>query len=259
MWSARARDRMLLEALKIAPPALRRIIALHPRELVAGLRRGEGFEGQPQHRQESDLPGAGAAAALATVGRKAVDALDAHRPMKDVAYYLGLAAHFAVDLSDPTLTAPGGTGAPFTGDFSRYTDRNLEKFPVVFYGYPELPAARSLTDAPPPVESLEPAGRAEAAAARKYYPHIARAYARSGGSSSGFDVRSIPFGVASLCYSRGVTNIARAWLQIWISARGDLTGTPHLVRAGGPGSRADESAKSHPVAKVTESSNVSKD
>jgi len=161
----------------------------------------------------------GAAAAMDAVARKAITAMDGHRPLSDVVFYLGVLAHLAADVSDPLLTASDGATASFAPDFPRYVERNLDRFPAVFYGYPDEP--RTLA-----AEALE-----SARLARDYYGHLARAYAATGGSSEEFDVRSIPFGISSLCYSRAVTGIARAWLHVWRGAHGDLEGTPHLAFA----------------------------
>lgn len=232
IWTPAARERMARDALKVAPPAMVRLIRLHPEALLEGIRRGEELEGQTHHRQQGETPGLGAAAALATVGRKAVDALDGHRPVRELVYYLGLAAHFATDLSDPVLTWPDAGAGAFSADYAEYVEANLARFPVVFYGYPDLSVAAGGPPLEiPAVEALEGEGYRAAAGARRYFPHLSRSYAKTGGSSLSFDVRSIPFGVASLCYSRGVTNIARAWLHIWRSARGDISETPHLIGA----------------------------
>jgi hypothetical protein len=256
IWTSRVRQRMVADAIKVAPPSLARIMRKHPDALLDGLARAAEFEGQPHHLQETDGPGTGAAGAMATVGGKAVDAVNRHRPMKDLVFYLGLTAHFASDLSDPVLTSPPGPGMPFAADYALYAQRNVDRFPVVFYGYPEIPA----TGPPPGIASLEPEGRVAAAQARQYYPHLLRAYSASGGSSASFDVRSIPFGVASLCYSRGVTSIARAWLHVWRAARGDLTDTPHLQRAAPKGEAAAREAAGRKKAdSTTESPDVTQD
>ncbi len=259
IWSSVVRRKMVQDALKIAPPALARILERHAAELIEGLALGESFEGQPHHRQDGDTPGAGAAAALAAVERRAVEAMGAHRPMREIAYYLGLLAHFAADLSDPTLTSPEGTAALFTRDYASYAEQNLDRFPVVFYGYPVLKAAEAVLAVPAPFESLEAEGQAAAGEARRYYAHLARAYGLSGGSSTSFDVRSIPFGVASLCYSRGVTNIARAWLHVWRSARGDLTGTPHLRWEDPDGTQAAKQGEANAPASPHGQKEASKD
>ncbi len=258
IWTSGVRRKMLQDALKIAPPALARILERHAAELTEGMALGEIFEGQPHHRQDGDTPGVGAAAALAAVARRAVEAMSTHRPMRELAYYLGLLAHFAADLSDPTLTAPEGTAALFTRDYASYAERNLDRFPVVFYGYPVLKGAQAVLAVPAPFESLEAEGHAAAGEARSYYAHLARAYELSGGSSHSFDVRSIPFGVASLCYSRGVTNIARAWLHVWRSARGDLTGTPHLRWEDPEGTQASTKGEVNAPANPHEQNETSK-
>ncbi|MBI3448718.1 MAG: hypothetical protein HY049_07370 [Acidobacteria bacterium] len=221
-WGARARARMVADALKVAPPVLAGLITRHEDSLRAGLEEATRSEGTSQHRLDGADPASGAAAAMDTVAGKAIAAMDGHRPISDVVFYLGVLAHLAADVSDPLLTAPEGATAPFAPDFPRYVERNLDRFPAVFYGYPEEPGTLSAV-------ALD-----SAHLSREYYGHLARAYAESGGSSEGFDVRSIPFGIASLCYSRAVTGIARAWLHVWRGAHGDTGGTPHLASAAPP-------------------------
>jgi hypothetical protein len=228
-WNGRSRARMVADALKVAPPVLAHLIAKHADSLRAGLEEATLSEGEAQHRQNNEDPSSGAAAAMGVVAAKAIAALDGHKPMTDLVYHLGVLAHLAADVSDPLLTDPAGSHASFAADFPSYIERNLERFPAVFYGYPE-------GSSPLVAEAI-----ASAKIARGYYGHLARAYAAAGGSSVSFDVRSIPFGVASLCYSRGVTNIARAWLHVWREAHGDLTGTrylPGIAVAGGTPSRS---------------------
>jgi hypothetical protein len=248
-WTPAVREKMAGDATKVAPPALARIILRHPDALLTGIAEATLSEGSARHRQEGDAAGEGAAVTLREAAERAVAALDGHRPMSDVVHDLGVVAHIAADLDDPLLTTPAGADAAFASDFAIYVERNLMRFPVVFYGYlqadpnaaagpqggagldarplgaPSGPAAGSASS------EIEAQGLASAARARGYFPHIAQAYAGSGGTSKPFDVRSLPFGVASICYSRAVTDIARAWLNVWISAHGDLTGTPYLPGA----------------------------
>ena len=220
-WTPRVRERMVVDALKVAPPALVRIILKHPDSFRAGLSDAAGTEGTAEHRETGTEPGA--AVALDTVIKRAVGAIDNHHPMTDVAYFMGVLAHIAADLSDPLKTAPAGEQAPFAADFPSYVERNIHRFPAVFYGW-NADAAASAVDA-------GAAARSAAAVSRPYFAHLERAYAATGGSSASFDVRSVPFGVGSVCYSRAVTEIARSWLSVWMRAHGDLTGTPWLVGA----------------------------
>jgi len=207
---------MVRDALKVAPPALAHIILKHPDSFREGLSEANLSEGSAQHRQDSDDLPSGTASAIGAVSQKAVAAIDGHRPFSDVVFYLGVLAHLAGDLNDPLLTAPAGEGANFAEDYPHYVERNLDRFPAVFYGYSAAPAS--------PFDEAVAAARLS----RQYFDHLSRAYAAADGKSASFDVRSIPFGVASICYSRAVTGIARVWLDVWREAHGDLTGTPHF-------------------------------
>ncbi len=219
-WSPYVREKMVGDALKVAPPVLARIILRHPDALREGLARAAASEGSPEHRQDGDDAASGAAASLAAVARRAVAALDGHRPMADVVFHLGVMAHLAADLNDPFLATPAGISSAYAPDFALYAERNARRFPVVFYGYD--------LHAPEPGDRV---AAEEQRRARGYFAHLERAYAEAEGSSASFDVRSIPFGVASICYSRAVTDIARSWLHVWRLARGDLAGTPYLPGA----------------------------
>jgi len=227
---------MVSDALKVAPPVLAHLIVKHADSLRAGLDEAILSEGGAQHRQDTEDSSSGAAAAMGVVAAKAIAVLDGHRPVADLVFYLGVLAHLAADVSDPLLTAPAGSSASFAADFPSYVESNLDRFPAVFYGYAETP--RSIAE-----EAI-----ASAKLSREYYRHLSRAYAATGGSSASFDVRSIPFGVASLCYSRGVTSIARAWLHVWRGAHGDLSGTRFLA-----GVTAESPRAALPVARAAPS------
>ena len=221
-WTPSIREKMLTDAVRTAPPALARIILMHPDALRKGMEEPALSEGTAPHRQEGDDRSPGAAASLAAAAERAIRAIDGHRPMAEVVHALGVVAHIAADLNDPLLTSRGGSSAEFGPSFASFAERNMNRFPVVFYGY-----AAAGEDAIAPIEE---AALSSAAMARGYFAHIERAYAADRPGAS-FDIRSIPFAVASICYSRAVTGIARTWLHVWRSARGDLTGTPYLPGA----------------------------
>jgi hypothetical protein len=65
--------------------------------------------------------------------------------------------------------------------------------------------------------------------ARTEDANLARAYAEapSWTDAASFDDRSVPFAVASLSYSRTVTDIVQAWFAAWRDCHGDLAGTPY--------------------------------
>jgi hypothetical protein len=234
IWTPVIKQKIVTEALKVAPPSLARLIIRHSDSLMAGLADAEANGISPQHRQEGLSTAGSAASSLALTAKWAAAAMDGHKPMATMVYRMGVVAHYALDLSDPMHTAPGSGQAQFIGDYSFYVERNSSKFPVVFYGYPEPagPAGdpSSILESPTDLD-LHQVGLLAAQESRVYYSHLVRAYATSNGASRGFDVRSIPFGVASICYSRAVTNVARGWLFAWRVARGDISGTPFLKGA----------------------------
>lgn len=107
--------------------------------------------------------------------------------------------------------------------FTGFCDSRLPRFPLVFYGHaqPDLDRGDFLGFA-----------RATMQRSREEDAHLARAYAKAGSppDPSHFDDRSVPFAVASLAYSRTVTDIVRVWLAAWRAAGGDLGRTPYLAR-----------------------------
>ena len=120
-------------------------------------------------------------------------------------------------LAKELINAQNGSGKKF--------EEKMERFPLVFEG-PDPASDRSGWDS----------GAIDAIRSR--YDHdretLTRAYhPRDGGPvlPSDFDDRSVPFAIASLAYSHAVNDTARAWIRLWRSANGDLTGTPYLVRA----------------------------
>lgn len=60
-----------------------------------------------------------------------------------------------------------------------------------------------------------------------------------------YDVRSIPFGIGSIAYSRSVANTALSWLFIWDQV-GGIKSTPYKPSAGGKSTAANQSGRAEP-------------
>ena len=92
-----------------------------------------------------------------------------------------------------------------------YLERRLSKFPTVFYGLDSKFHLRSYLD------------RTLARSAR-FYPLVGEEYYRGGRrrGSTEFDDRSTAFGIASISYSRSVSDVVNLYYYIWKEAGGDV-------------------------------------
>lgn len=223
-WTAPTEELVAREALRLMPASLRAVILPHLDEMEAGLRDAAASPGQAGHEQVPGQKEDGAASRVADLVRKIPAMVDDHQPFAKVAYEMGSLAHYVCDLNNPlNVTSDGDRKARIADDYAAYVESNLDRFKLVFYGWDDPDLARG---------DVAAAARLIAARARRYYPHISKAYAADNPAplAQRFDVRSLPFGIGSLSYSRSVSDTARFWLHIWKQAHGDLTGTPYLAR-----------------------------
>jgi len=225
-WSGPMDSRVIREAVRLMPLSLRGILENHVADLTAGAREASGEENDPLHRLDPAQTGASAAQRLEEMAVVAVRMIDNHRPFADVSHQLGAMAHVIGDLNNPLqVSSADPREGRYAVDYAEYVESNLDRFPLVFYGWKEP----SLDEAPAGVRQFASriAGRS-----RPYYRHISRAYAQDNPTpvASRFDVRSLPFGIGSLSYSHSVTDTAKVWLYVWKRAHGDLKGTPYLAR-----------------------------
>ena len=217
-WSPRARVRMVEDARKLMPRALRDVLARHEREIRRGMLTPLTAEGTPAHLppwQDGTLD-----AEIAGRSARVTAAVDAQEPFAVVALRLGELAHFVADAGFPPLAGGSGDEDRYA-HFSSLVDDRLDKIPLVFYGHGDPMLERG---------DAEAFARAVLEKAREEDSELARAYEAAGPTPhpSAFDDRSVPFAVASLAYSRTVTRIANAWLDAWQRAHGDLGRTPYL-------------------------------
>jgi hypothetical protein len=149
-----------------------------------------------------------------------VEAVETRKPFAEVCRRFGELAHFVADAAFPP-GAGGQSGIERYEHFASFAESRREKFPLVFYGHgdPDLDRGdfRAFT-----LGVLQ--------RSRGEDGELARAYAAAGDppNPAAFDDRSVPFAVASLSYSRCVTDIVRVWLAAWKRAHGDLGRTPYL-------------------------------
>lgn len=201
-WSLDTEIAIAEQAMRVAPPHLRRQVVKRPRQYRSGV--------EAAYRQGPGEPGR-LDAAVAEAVEAAVRAIEGHRPFDDIAFQLGVMAHWVAASNNPL----NGSGGAFrhAADYQSYVESVRPRFAVMFYG--GGPAMRS------PAELRERVRRS-LERARAFYPSIGREYQRIGGGSGVrlFDDRSTAFGVGALAYSHAVSDTAEVLRYVWLRAGG---------------------------------------
>ncbi|MBI2569365.1 MAG: hypothetical protein HYV63_20305 [Candidatus Schekmanbacteria bacterium] len=221
-WPEAIHLQIVVDASLLTPPALKGILQDHFDKLREGSidpdRKLKDF------KNHYFYPGGEKGEGPREIGKLAQEAktaLDKHQPMADVVYRLGLLGHYIADLYNPLATGEADPNeAKYYGEFLKFTAANLRNFRIRFQGYERD------TD-------LQPAVTARAVASaqfsNRFYGNVKESFTRREGgfyTADYFGPQSVPFGVASICYSRAVSDVAKAWYSIWSHAGGDMTGAP---------------------------------
>jgi len=218
-WTAATRVVMIDDAIKLMPTTLREVLERRRNDVRRGMLEPMTLEDAPSHRPPWDsgtLPSSVDAAA-----RDLVSGAETRVSFHDVARRFGVLAHFVADAGFPPAAA-GASGASRYAHFASLCQTRRERFPLVFYGHDNDALAKN--DFKAFTTGVLDRARAEDA-------NLARAYAEapSWNDPAAFDDRSVPFAIASLSYSRSVTDIVQAWLAAWRLCHGDLGGTPYAA------------------------------
>lgn len=211
-WTRASDEKIARKAMALAPPDLRIVLEKFEGDYRHGLERAQGDEGSTSHHfyvlsREGMLRDR-----IERETRGAITMIRTGEPMAMVAERLGGLAHLVADANNPFHVANDDAAlTPSHNDFEQYFERRLAKFPTVFYG---LDPGFTLTT------YLD---RTFARTA-KFYPLVREEYLRDGAArtSVDFDDRSTAFGIASVCYSRAVTDLVNLYYYIWKEAGGDV-------------------------------------
>lgn len=217
-WAPATRAGMVDEAIRFMPRSLRSALETDRRAVMRGALLPLKDEDGPDHR-----PSWNSGTLEARIAREAaalVEALGRQTPFEELAERFGSLAHFVADAGFP----PGvsrSDGARRYAHFSAFCESRRPKIPLVFYGHTE-----------PHLQRRAWGDFASALVQRSSAEddELQRAYRQAGDppQAAYFDDRSVPFAVASLAYSRSVTDLVRVWLTAWAEAGGDLGYTPYL-------------------------------
>jgi hypothetical protein len=213
-WTRASDERIAKKSAALAPPDLRLIIDRFESDYRRGLERAQAEEATPgDAHQYFTLSREGRLRdRIERETRAAIGEIRKGDPMSGVVERLGTLVHLVADANNPFHVANDDPRlAASHNDFETYFERRLAKFPTVFYG---LQPRFELTT------YLDKTFKRTA----RFYPLMSEEYFRSGirRSSSEFDDRSTAFGVASICYSRSVTDLVNLYYYIWKEAGGDV-------------------------------------
>ena len=221
-WTDSTRLRMVQDALKVSPPALKTILDRYREDLRRGMLDPSRREDEEVHYQHGDGSQGMAAAGVARKVVEVREILEEQRSLQRFAYEMGTLAHLMSDVGFPLNASDSDPREPLYREAYRlFIERSLDKIPFVLE--PGGPAELRQGD-------VEGFVMARARQATQGYELIGPAFKNDGTARTrdALDERSIPFGIASLSYSRATSDIVHVWRYVWVSVNGDLTGTPHL-------------------------------
>jgi len=211
-WTRASDERIAKKAATLAPPDLAMLIEKFESDYKAGLVRAQSDEGSDLHHYFVLSRKGRLREAIERETRLAIRMIRKGDPMSEVVQRLGILAHLVADANNPFHVANDDSRLVEShNDFETYFERKLSKFPTVFYG-------------------LEPNFKLDSyldktfARSAKFYPLMSEEYFRGGTrrSSVEFDDKSTAFGVASVSYSRAVTDLVNLYYFIWKEAGGDV-------------------------------------
>jgi len=219
-WAPETRMRMVEDAVKMMPRSLRTVLGRHEKAIMRGALAPLTEEGSSAHLPPSldgTLPGE-----ISRRSAALIDAVNQRKPFSEIAERFGALSHFVADAGFPPASA-GREGTFRYNHFAEFVRSRQEKIPFVFYGHADGVFGRGEI-ASFALGIIERAAQQDAELARSYGPD------GTAPIPAAFDDRSVPFAIASLAYSRTVTDIVRVWLDAWEKARGDIGRTPYLDR-----------------------------
>ena len=219
-WTRASDQRIAKKAAALAPPDLAMLLERFEPEYLRGLERAQADEGSESHQYFVLSRKGRLRERIERETRAAIDAIRKGEPMPTVVERLGGLVHLIADANNPFHVANDNPRLSASqNDYEQYFERRLAKFPTVFYGLDPQFQLSSYLD------------RTFARSA-KFYPLVAEEYFRDGErrTSAAFDDRSTAFGIASISYSRAVSDAVNIYYYIWKEAGGDVRSAAAMRR-----------------------------
>lgn len=211
-WTRASDERIGKKAAALAPPDLRLLIERFESDYKRGIERAQAEETTDTHQYLVLSRQGRLRERIERETRATIESVRKGDPMSLAVERLGVLVHLVADANNPFHVANDDPRlAASHNDFETYFERRLSKFPTVFYGLePRFELSRYLDKT--------------FTRTAKFYPLVSEEYFRSGSRRTWteFDDRSTAFGVASICYSRAVTDLVNLYYFIWKEAGGDV-------------------------------------
>ena len=210
-WTTEAEIRIARKAAVLAPPDLRLLLEKYESDYLRGVRDAADAAEERKHREPVAGRRGPIRSELDARLTSALRVVHARRPMRELIYELGLVAHLVADANNPLRVGSAKLGPGVESDYESYFARKLARFPTVFYGL------RDEADVNAVIGSA-------LARSRRFNTLLEEEYNRDGRlrSSSEFDDRSTAFGIASVSYSRSVSDLVNIFYFVWKEAGGDV-------------------------------------
>lgn len=216
-WTSAADHQIADRAAQLAPRDLNLVIKRLHKNYAAGVDYGASEERTDPHRLRLRER-------IEKESRGVIGMVRTNQPMSQIVARLGLVAHLVSDANNPFHVGTEAALESSHGDFERYFERRMERFPTVFYGLDSRFALPQYLDR-------------TFARTENFAPLMHEEYFRGGRphTSAEFDDRSTAFGVASICYSHAITDIVNLYYYIWREAGGDVRSaasmhTPRIIQ-----------------------------
>jgi len=195
-WTPAADHRIAIKGAEVGPPDLRLVIEHFHDEYLRGV--------------DTPIDRTKLRPRIEAEARGIVQMIRTNKPMAVIVERLGMLSRLVADANNPFHQ--GDTTNEV--DFQRYFELRMKRFPTVFYGVDRRFALGSYLDR-------------TFARSTRLAPLVAEEYTR--GNSATFDDRSTAFGVAAVCYSHAVTDIANLQVFIWKEAGGNVRNVPQSI------------------------------
>jgi hypothetical protein len=222
-WTSKTYQLVVVNAVKLMPESFRNIMYRHKEEILQGSLRPDNL-GETAHVYSTTSRSGYLQDRVQELATEIPRKIHDHVPFRELAFDFGALSHYISDLNDPLVVFDSDPReSQYRVDFAIYVEKNIDKFPWVYYGH-EDPLLKEGKIA---AFVYEIASRGE-----KPYAYLGQSYFPKGTlvSSDTFDPKSLPFGIGSLSYSHAISNTIQVWFDVWRRAHADLERAPYRDR-----------------------------